>query len=354
MPLDVLWFTTLLLRIGLSIVAFYIALLFFIKVKRAKETGFDLSAFMGLAIFAFFVGIMEIIYTYFYYYVFQFNLDIFGLYLAAMTFGSIGITGLAFLSEKMFRKTKYALTIFSISFIVLTIFFLRTIEDIQFFSTVIQCSVVLFLIVIFIHSLILKTKGEIRRKMEWSLLGFIGIFFFYMLDTEVGQSLVPLPNEITIIISLVGLIIVTIFWGLIFLSFETFTEFGWKDQLKELFIIAPNGGTLFHYSFKKETDSHEPDLITSGLTGIKDILAEMVQSQEKLKTVDHQDVKILFEYGTYSTLALIAYENLRIYHSKLAQLINQFEKFFHEFLIHWSGEIEVFRPSKELIEEIFG
>lgn len=144
------------------------------------------------------------------------------------------------------------------------------------------------------------------------------------------------------------------FWGLILLSIETLTEFEWRDKLKELFIIAPNGGTLFHYNFEKETDFHEPDLITAGLTGVKDILAEMVQSKEKLKVVDHQDIKIIFEYGTYSILALITYENLRIYHSKLAQLMKQFEKFYQDVFIHWSGEIEVFRPSKELIEEIFG
>ena len=84
------------------------------------------------------------------------------------------------------------------------------------------------------------------------------------------------------------------------------------------------------------------------------MLAEMIQSQEKLLTVDHKDVKILFEYGRHSTLALIAYADFRIYHSKLAQLITQFEKFFQEVFIHWSGETEVFRPAKELIEEIFG
>ena len=79
-----------------------------------------------------------------------------------------------------------------------------------------------------------------------------------------------------------------------------------------------------------------------------------MRSDKVLKVVDHQDVKIVFEYGTYSTLALVAFENLRIYHSKLASLIEKFENLFQDTLANWKGETEVFIPSKQLIEETFG
>ncbi|UCG68453.1 MAG: hypothetical protein JSV09_11645, partial [Thermoplasmata archaeon] len=102
-----------------------------------------------------------------------------------------------------------------------------------------------------------------------------------------------------------------------------------------------------------KSSSQQADLISSGLTGVKDIIAEMVHSQQVLKVVDHQDIKILFEYGTYSTIALIAYENLHIFHSKLASLTKQFENLFQDVLSQWKGEIDVFRPTKRLIEDIF-
>ena len=134
---------------------------------------------------------------------------------------------------------------------------------------------------------------------------------------------------------------------------SSFTEFNWADKMREIFFIAPNGVTLLHYSFEIEGKSQEPDLISSGLTGIKGILTEMVQSTKQLKVVDHQDVKIIFEYGLYSTLALITYENLHIYHSKLVTLINKFEQLFQDVLSHWKGDIEVFIPARRLVEEIF-
>ena len=123
--------------------------------------------------------------------------------------------------------------------------------------------------------------------------------------------------------------------------------------MRELFIIGPNGGTLFHHSFIEKETSAELDLISSGLTGVKALLSEMVQSKKQLKVVDHQDVKIIFEYGTHSTLALIVHENLHIYHSKLTLLIEKFENLFHDVLIKWKGETKIFLPSKRLIEEIF-
>lgn len=78
-----------------------------------------------------------------------------------------------------------------------------------------------------------------------------------------------------------------------------------------------------------------------------------MQSKQQLKTVDHQDVKIIFEYGMYSTVALVASEDLNIYHTKLISLTTRFEQFFQDVLSQWSGEIEVFLPAKRLIETTF-
>lgn len=102
-----------------------------------------------------------------------------------------------------------------------------------------------------------------------------------------------------------------------------------------------------------EPSLQDSDLISSGLTGIQGLLAEMVQSKQRLKVVDHQDVKILFEYGEYSTIALIACENFHIYHFKLSALMQQFENLFQDVLAKWMGETDVFLPVKRLIESIF-
>ncbi|HUY01564.1 MAG TPA: hypothetical protein VMV49_18515 [Candidatus Deferrimicrobium sp.] len=204
-----------------------------------------------------------------------------------------------------------------------------------------------------IYTIIVKTKGFVRKRFVFAFLGFMGFFFSYLVETEAGMSLLGLSREIAAIISTTGSIGSFIVWATVFLSFETFTEFDWAEKLRELFIIAPSGATLFHYSFMDKPNLPSPDLISSGLTGIKDILAEMVQSTKVLKVVEHQDTKIIFEYGTYSTIALIADENFKIYHSKLTLLKNKFENLFQDFLTYWTGEVDVFIPSGRLIEEIF-
>ncbi len=354
MALTVLQLTSLMLRVAVSIIIFYFSILFFSKVKQAKGTGVELSSFFGLGIFALFIGIMYILFTYYDYFIFEFDLKPIELYKSAILTGYFGIIGLVFLSEKMFKKTKYAFTSYSIICCIYGIFFLSTVDDLRMFTYfTLPISIIIVLFNFFYFSVV-KTKGEIRKKMSMAFIGKFGFFFFYLLSTEVGKRLLPFPVEFTLTLSHIGLLFTLIGWGLIFLSFETFTEFGWKEKMKELFIIGPNGGTLFHYSFLDVTNNQIPDLISAGLAGIKDLLAEMIQSKQKLKVVDHQDIKIIFEYGNYSTIALVAFENLHIYQSKLASLTKQFEDLFQDVLINWRGETEVFLPSRRLIEEIFG
>ncbi|MFX0133206.1 MAG: hypothetical protein ACFFDN_06135 [Candidatus Hodarchaeota archaeon] len=354
MIMNFLQFISLLFRFAFSISAFFLAVMFFLKVARAKVPTFDLYSFLGLGIFALFIGIMEILFIFYYFFIFQFDQEIFSYYALSTFTGYFGMIGFVFFSEKMLGKTKYAFTIFSIISFIYGIVFINNVNDLRLYSTITTPISAIIVFINFTYSLIVKTKGEIRKKMKYSIIISLFMCFFYIMATALGKWFLPLPEELRVIISMVGLIITIFIWGIIFLSFETFTEFGWKEKLKELYIIAPNGGTLFHYSFEKESIKKVHDLISSGLTGFKEVIAEMIQSKQTLKVIDHEDLKILFEYGNYSTLALITYENLRIYHSKLDSLIKQFENLFQDVLSDWKGETEVFRPSKRLIEEIFG
>jgi len=283
-----------------------------------------------------------------------YNLEIDILYTIGSLLGFCGFIGLVFFSEKMFGKTKYAFTIFSIISFIYGIFLIDNSENFGIFTTITLPIIFSIVVINFIYSLVVRTKGEIRKKMALAFFALIGMFsFYYFLDRKTGGVIFSIPRELLMIISMSGVTIFSIILGFVILSFETFTEFGWKEKMRELFIIGPNGAPLFHYSFAKKASPREPDLIAVGLTGFKDVLAEMMQSKKALKVVDHQDVKIIFEYGTYSTLALVVFENLRIYHSKLVSLIVDFEHLFQDVLSQWKGEVTSFLPSKRLIENVF-
>ncbi|NVM31258.1 MAG: hypothetical protein HWN65_20640 [Candidatus Helarchaeota archaeon] len=357
MTIDILYFSAFGMRFILFSSVTFLAILFLLKIKNARNSGIDLSPFIGLSIFFLSFGISRIFFGYSDYYMLEFSTEILSLYKGGVLSGYLGIIGVVFLSEKMLGKTKFGFTIFSIIGCIFCIVFLHTPDQIRWFTYIAMPISMMAVVANISISLILKTSGIIRRYMGLALLSLMLFSVFVVADTKVGQefayNLWGLPIALTIILAEIGMIATSTLLGFCFLSFETFTEFGWKDKLKELFIIAPSGATLFHYSFIKEARSRDPDLITSGLTGVKGILGEMVQSKKTLKVVDHQDVKIIFEYGAHATLALIAQENLRILHSKLATLSTQFENLFQDVLSHWVGETEVFLPSKHLIEEIF-
>ncbi len=352
MPINELQLTILLLKFGISIGCDFIAVLFFLKIKKTRKTGVEISPFLGFALAILLFGLMHIIYLYYDFFQWDSGIQSVILYKAANIVGSCGITGLVFLAEKMLHKTKFIFTIIYILCAFYGIFFLSIISDLRLLFTIINILSAPIIFTSFLISMILKTKGEIRRKMGVAFVCYFGFLFSYLLGSESFYTFINLPGEPAMIISYVGQFFTLMIWGVMFLGFETFTEFGWKEKIKELFIIAPNGITLIHYKFQDLTPIHSPDLFSAGITGVKDILAEMVQSKQTLKIVDHQDVKVIFEYGNYSTLALVAYENLRIYQSKLAILSQQFENLFQDVLSEWNGETEVFIPSKRLIAEI--
>jgi hypothetical protein len=345
--------TSLFLYVALATCAFYLAIMFFLKIRIAWGSGIDLAPFVGLGVFVLFFGMGYVLWGYFHYFEYEFAFHDLGLYKAAILMTYFALVGFVFFSEKVVGKTKYIFTIFSIGCLIYGIFFTYTVEELRFFTYVTNPINVTVIFVSFLYFVLVRTRGKIRRKMAYAFGCFLGYVFFFLLDTELGKSLSPLPIEVTSIIASIGTVICLITIGHIFLSFETFTEFGWKEKLKELYIIGPNGTTLFHYSFRAGIKAQDYDLVSGGLTGIEGILGEMVESQQKLRVVDHQDVKIIFEYGRFTTTALIAYENLRIYYSKLTALSTQFETLFGGVLAHWTGEVEVFHPTKGLVENIF-
>lgn len=320
---------------------------------RARGSGIELAPFFGLCIFVLCFGLVFVMWAYYNYLIYGFGLDNLGIYKISILLSYLGLIGFIFFSEKMVGKTKYFFTIFSIGCCIYGIFFTVTVSDLRLFTYFTNPINVTIIFVCFLYTLVVKTKGKIRQKMALTFMTFLVFAFFFVLSTNLGRAISPLPDEATLLIGNVGLIITLNIQGLILLSFETFTEFGWKERLKELYIIAPNGVTLFHHSFVSKLESLTPDLISSGLIGIKGILAEIMESRQKLKIVDHQDVKIIFAYGQYTTMALIAYENLNIYQSKLAALSSQFEDLFQDVLANWAGEVEVFLPTKRLVEKTF-
>ncbi len=123
-------------------------------------------------------------------------------------------------------------------------------------------------------------------------------------------------------------------------------------DVKGVYVISQDGRCMVEMSFKDVLI--DVDLITSALSAVGSLIKESVHSEKKLKSIDHEDVKILVEYGTYVNSAIIADKETMDVRDRLGQFLSVFEKNYHEYVSHWTGDLRPFFEAYQLIERYFG
>jgi len=108
----------------------------------------------------------------------------------------------------------------------------------------------------------------------------------------------------------------------------------WTDLLLHIYIFHNSGILLYDYPFVEDKKKNDSVLISGSLVGMISILKEVVQGEKFIKIIDHGDRKIIFELNTTNQIifALIAKENLTIFHQKLLTLIEQFDKNYQNLI----------------------
>ena len=119
-----------------------------------------------------------------------------------------------------------------------------------------------------------------------------------------------------------------------------------------------SGKYIADYNFQEDLTGIEgfkdlAKLIAGGLTGINKLIDEIVQSKQKLRIMDHKDVKVIFQYGNYLIAAMIVDEVLDIYKTKLKKLINYLESLYETYLPTWDGDLTQFQIVKPIIKRYF-
>jgi len=129
-------------------------------------------------------------------------------------------------------------------------------------------------------------------------------------------------------------------------------ELEWYKEIVHLYVINNSGIFIVDFPFKEGLE-YDPDLFSGGISGIKTILQEMIKSQQSLKIIDHEDLKLIFEYGQNFFVVLISQKDLKILRTKLKALTGEIERVFREVLADWSGNLDVFKPINTMIKNIF-
>jgi len=89
------------------------------------------------------------------------------------------------------------------------------------------------------------------------------------------------------------------------------------------------------------------------LSGVITIISEITQSKKQLRKIDKQGVFLLFGYGKYHIVALIATMELPVLFKKLDEFSKDFENRFSKDLKTFQGNVSRFVPTKNLIKKYF-
>jgi len=132
----------------------------------------------------------------------------------------------------------------------------------------------------------------------------------------------------------------------------------WTDLLLHMYIFYNSGILLYDYPFVEDENRNDSVLISGSLVGMLTILKEVVHGEKFIKIIDHGDRKIIFEMDTTNQIifALIAKENLTIFHQKLQNLIEQFDKHYQNLVENIEESCSVtgnWRNLESLIEKHF-
>ena len=104
---------------------------------------------------------------------------------------------------------------------------------------------------------------------------------------------------------------------------------------------------------EKNIPLDDSQLIAGGFSGIQILLSELVKTSESLQLIDYRDVKIMVEQGTNALFVLIIKEESSFLQYKLKLFAEEFQNHFEDLIEHWVGEIDVFTPTRALIQRIF-
>ena len=315
--------------------------------REEREKKRDIASILGLYFLLLAIGrIILIIHD------FHFTAD--PLWLAGMGVSLLGMISFIVLAEKIIPKNTYYLFTILSCLTLLSIFFVddQTAKNILYLMLPL-----LFLIgFVFLGYLIRRTAGSVRYNFTLVFIGqfIIGIGHGFNTDWISGWFSVALgfnikPIGLSLIIG--GLV----FMALSFWRLPSFGEIEWHGKMLSLYVITEEHGLCcLYYPFQKEMERRmAPQLISGGVSGILTLVKEMTSSKMHLKEIDHEDIKILFEYGLYSTTVLLVEEDLQVYHYKLRQFVEEFETQFKENLIKWSSEISIFQPALDIVGRIF-
>ncbi|MFX0101325.1 MAG: MFS transporter, partial [Candidatus Hodarchaeota archaeon] len=186
---------------------------------------------------------------------------------------------------------------------------------------------------------------------------FIGMGYIFFI---IAQAIDP-AKQLNLLILINNAVAMVSFIPFFFMK-ETLPpeeELFWQNEIINIHVIHKGGVIMSYYSFifeegvREGEEERDPLLFSSGITGISTFLQEVVESKERVENIDHQDKKLMFEYGNNFTVVLLTKRILKILRNKLHLLANDIQELLGSVIESWNGDLDSVQPIKSLIVRFF-
>ena len=195
----------------------------------------------------------------------------------------------------------------------------------------------------------------------WFMFGFAlsGFSLFLMAFAEFYPLLILLKDAFI----LIGSISIAYSWKYL----PKVNELDWMLVIKRIIVIEKTTSlSIYDFIFQTKTteentektietleDPTDSNLIAGALSGINNLIGEILSSSGGLAEITYSNYKIIFHRRSNFTCLLISEESREEHRFRLETFGISFEKKFLNDVINFDGEINVFEKADELIEEIF-
>lgn len=208
------------------------------------------------------------------------------------------------------------------------------------------------LFILFIGYIWKQTIGPFRKKVYSFVFGFIVGLIGYVFLTD---YLVNVLGHFVYTFGTIFVLSSVFIMSVSIMGMPSFAELNWSQKINDIYLIHKSGMPLFHINMKRkeETDVKDKEVLTGGaLTVINMVLQSIVKSGKEIKSIDQENVKLLFGHSSSIILVILAEEDLEILHYK----IKQFFKDFFELYGTVPEDIynrSTFLPARALAMKIF-
>ncbi len=135
-------------------------------------------------------------------------------------------------------------------------------------------------------------------------------------------------------------------------SLPAYPEFDWFDTIEYVIIMDKSGTLLYSIGFSGEEGDSYASLISGHIYSIQVILQGITKKKDITVINREQNIVIIYP-GIYINGIIICKKDLNSLRTLIAKFVYKIEAVYSNVLKSWKGDLEIFKPIKQIYNEIF-